>query len=270
MELDAKITAALIGIFGLLLASVLSAAGYFYRSVLDSKRSARVVLYMLFEIRYVVKQELSCPITEADESFDRFHKHMQPFKIDEEIRLIEPLMKSKLESANTGIKKASVDGVLERMIEPYEESLKELAQKSPVLAFKLKGIQKHLASAQTRIDLIKNLPEFHKELLDGFPGKLTGPLPERISNLINKAASDSTLEIKQNIMEEIEQNIMLVAKHCSIIDKHRSKKLLSIKEEDLNLEYYQNVDEYFNEFTSELMAIAKEELDAIDRKAPVS
>jgi len=141
-SMDVKVIASIIGVFGLLVAALLSSAGYLYRSRLEGKKSARKVLYLLLEIRYAIKAALF----DVDEISARYISHyvnrMQekglPIKQEEMEAMILGIIKSHLENVISALK----TDVKTRLLPPFEEALMELAAVAPVLAYQLRGKEK--------------------------------------------------------------------------------------------------------------------------------
>ncbi|WCE30769.1 hypothetical protein [Vibrio sp. SCSIO 43137] len=71
---NVKIIAALIGIIGILITAILSSFGYLYKTQLDTKKSAKRVLYQLLEIRYSIIHSLYDPEDATNAYFDHVEK----------------------------------------------------------------------------------------------------------------------------------------------------------------------------------------------------
>ncbi|MDP4489912.1 hypothetical protein QDG88_18535 [Pseudoalteromonas piscicida] len=232
MDLDVRIIAALVGLasslIGITLASLISSIGYFSRSSIDKKKSARIVLYMLFEIRHVIKVKLSSPRSEREIFLDRYKSQLRSIKINGDLDFLDHTLGPVVESHTSSIIETSVGDTLERIRTPFEDALKDLAQIHPILAFKLKGIDKLLDTSVSSVRIFEELRVAS-----------TNPPPELLG-IIQSAES----ELKKQVISEVDDCIVAVAKRCSRRDRVNSKKLLDIKDEDIDEQRYQDIEKF--------------------------
>lgn len=137
--IDVKVIAAIIALFGVLLASALSAGAYFYKVRVESQKSTKKSLYYLLEIRYFILTSLFNPQKEAEAYIENYSEHISRKRIkltrqDFEDNLVD-LIKAHFENIIITLKSK----VENNLVLPYEESLLELSAINPVLAYSLKG-----------------------------------------------------------------------------------------------------------------------------------
>ncbi|WP_462154848.1 hypothetical protein [Pseudoalteromonas piscicida] len=248
MDLDERIIAAIIGLVGGLIsiafAAVISSIGYLSRSSLEKKRSARVVLYMLFEIRHVIKSKLSDPKSENQQFITRYKSHLQRSNIEGDFDFLDETLGPIIESGTKSITDISVNGVFERLLEPYEKALEELSQVNPVLAYKLKGLDKYFEIAT-----------FISTYLNTIKAASPKNLPKEISDFILKAEKT----VKQNLIEELDECIRVVSRKCSKRDRLEAEKLISVTDEEKDAKRYQELDEFFKSFIFKLEQVIERE-----------
>ena len=86
MGFDVDVTTFLVGITGLAFAAILSSVGYLYRGWLESRRSARKVLYLLLEIRYALSVSFFNAHSAKEEYIKHYSLHLKEKGINVEIK----------------------------------------------------------------------------------------------------------------------------------------------------------------------------------------
>jgi len=140
--MNIKVIAALIGVCGIFISAILSSAGYLFKTKLETKRSARKVLYLLLEIRYGIMNSLFDPNEATKAYVARYNYRMKEkgFIVDVSIGygamydLIREHFHNLIISMRTDFK--------QRLLIPYEEALFEFSTVNPVMAYKLRGKDK--------------------------------------------------------------------------------------------------------------------------------
>ena len=232
MDFDVTVIASLIGVAGLAFAALLSSIGYFYRGRVESKRSARRVLYLLLEIRYAILASLFNAGKAKDEYIRHYIFRLKEKGIDADREDLDLKIGALLEEHFSNLAKASRTYIEERLIQPFEEALSELSQISPVLAYRLRGKEK--------LGLIAKLnSSYLGAFKDGF-----------INNIEEKWAKNAILDFAQEMessaikemSESLDQEITILAKHCGWKDSHKCKDVLSTRFGDLDKEIFAELD----------------------------
>ncbi len=196
-HLDVKIIAALIGIIGIVIASIFSSAGYFFKIRLESKRSARTVLYFLLEIRHTTTRLLFDPNQATEEWFKYFTKKLKDMGINMESARIEEPLFNLVASHFQNINSASKPDIEERILEPFEKALQDLASVNPVLAYRLKGKEK----IEAIIDHTKNYQKQYNEVVTS---KIEfKPLRNKAFDFADNAKEKALSQIAETLEEDI-------------------------------------------------------------------
>lgn len=204
---------------GIALAALLSALGYFLKTRIEAKKSARKVLYYLLEIRFSIRNSLIDP----REVYEEFSTHMEKELTKRGIAvdrpaidsLIGPLILEHLANIADAVKVQ----INEKILTPYEAALSDFSEINPVLAYTLKGREQlqqvilHTANYATTLEAVLE-PLFNKEKSD-----VDSRLLE-YSRLQNK-------DMIKSICSEIDYDIIAVAKNCGIFDYLACKKLIN-------------------------------------------
>ena len=226
------VIASLIGVAGLAFAALLSSIGYFYRGRVESKRSARTVLYLLLEIRHA----LGASFFNAEKAKDEYIKHyisrLKEKGVDADRRDHDLQIGSLVEDHFSKLAKASKTDIKERLIQPFEEALSELSQISPVLAYRLRGKEK--------LELIAKL---NSSYLDDFKEGLINNIKEEWARTaMLEFAQEMESEALKRMSENLDQEISILSKHCGWIDSCKCKGVLSTKFGDFDKETFVELD----------------------------
>ena len=214
--IDVKVIAAIIAFLGVFLASVLSAGAYFYKVRAEAKKSSKKSLYYLLEIRYFILTSLFDPEKETESYIEHYCKHLSAKGItltrqDFESSLID-LIRGHFENIISTLKpKAETD-----LVQPYEESLLELATINPVLSYSLKGREKlgkllsqansYSESVPDNIDIPEGMEWLTEVMFD-------------LSNEMSEIAVEESLS-------QLEEDITALAKTCGRQTYKNTKELL--------------------------------------------
>jgi hypothetical protein len=214
--IDVKVIAAIIALFGVLLASALSAGAYFYKVRVDAQKSTKKSLYYLLEIRYFILTSLFDPKKETEAYIKHYSEHISRTEIkltrqDFEDNLVD-LIKAHFENIISTLKsKVENDLVL-----PYEESLLELSTINPVLAYSLKGREKLGELLSQTKNYTNSIPE-NIEIPEGMEW-LTNLVPDISTEMSEKAVEESLLQL--------EDDITALAKTCGRKTYKNTKEML--------------------------------------------
>ncbi|MCG7532732.1 hypothetical protein MHM98_15465 [Psychrobium sp. MM17-31] len=217
MSVDIKFVVALMTITGTALIGIFA---YFYKAHDERKKSARKTLYYLLEIRHSIITSLFDPKEEVNRFLnvliERFNKRglkMQKEELPSEVA--ETLLLTITRSIT-----CLREDLAKELIKPYEEQLLLLAADKPLLAFYLKGkhkledmmkiIESHLASINSIVEMPDELNSWMKDYLTNLP-----------NNTLQKVKSD--------VLNELESDIILLAKECGFFTSRKVKKIISHK-----------------------------------------
>ena len=213
--IDVKLIAAIIALLGVFLASVLSAGAYFYKVRAEAKKSTKKSLYYLLEIRYFILTSLFDPEKATESYIEHYCNHLSIKGIkltrqDFESNFID-LIRGHFENLISTLKtKAETD-----LVQPYEESLLELATIDPVLSYSLKGreqLGKLLLQANSYSE---SLPEN----ID-FPEGM-----EWMKNIVIDFSSKMSEQAIDESLSQLEGDIIALAKTCGRKTYKNTKEL---------------------------------------------
>jgi len=132
----------LIGLSGLLVGALINGLGFLYRTHLDSKKSARRVLYLLLEIRCALHLSMIDTVWLAEQYHQRCVDLLTakglPIRPDELAVMMDELIKPHCEETLQVVR----TDVEARLLQPFEQALAELSTVDPVLAYRLRGKEK--------------------------------------------------------------------------------------------------------------------------------
>lgn len=217
--LDVKVIAALIAICGILISAMLSSVGYFFKTRVETKRSARKVLYLLLEIRYAIMSSLFDPEDAAIAYFEHLFK-----RIKEKGLPIEP---SEVEGPTLNLVEIHFENIIstlrtnihEKLLAPFEEALSEFATVKPVLAYRLRGKEK----LETLITHTNNYLEIYEEKI----------LEEIEQEWLQDALVSNSYKLKEESTSELidllDEDIILLSKYCGFVDYRECKQALQKK-----------------------------------------
>ncbi|MGK0270019.1 MAG: nucleoside diphosphate kinase [Cocleimonas sp.] len=216
-SMDVKVIASVIGVFGLLVAALLSSAGYLYRSRLEGKKSARKVLYLLLEIRYAVKASLFDVNEMSAKYIAHYVSRMQakgmPIKKEEMEAMMLDTIKSHFENVISALK----TDVENRLLPPFEEALMELATVAPVLAYRLRGKEK----VEALVDLTKSyIADVDSQIISKIDDDF-------LKNILVKVSKSQQSNALNEVSANLDDDVLLLAKHCGRSDFSQCKKALN-------------------------------------------
>ncbi|MDP4487663.1 hypothetical protein QDG88_06830 [Pseudoalteromonas piscicida] len=249
MEVDGKIIAALITLFGIFLTTLFGVVGYFFKVMQDRKKSARVVLYLLLEIRYSLLKTVFNPHTIAKKYMVYSKNKLRKVSNEtgwEDHSLNEQFEKLIIQYLTNLINSQKLD-IKVRLLEPYEKALSELATINPILAYKLKGHDQLELLIPHVDEYLKNLNVLSDENLGQ---ELEKQLVQECSSMMNE-------EVLDIVFERLEADILLVARSCSKEDFKQCKALLDEGSSRDNLVDFEQLDDFlepvFSKISSEIL-----------------
>ncbi len=258
MYFDVDAMTSLIGIVGLALAAILSSIGYLYRGWFESKRNARKVLYLLLEIRYA----LSASFFNASAAKEEYIKHYYDTLINKgfnlEIEDLEVQIGTIVEGYFFNLAKASKTDIEERILKPFEDALSNLSQISPVLAYRLRGKEKLELIAKLNSSYIASLNCDFAELVS----------EELIKDALLNFAQDMEKEALHQMSKNLDEEIVLLSKHCGWLESRRCKKVLSSKFGDFDQGALSELDSLIDKLLGNLAVAANKALQPTNNGVP--
>ncbi|MHA6494710.1 hypothetical protein ACX0MV_15905 [Pseudomonas borbori] len=205
-------------IIGIAFAALISASGYLYKNRMETKRSARKVLYYLLEIRYAINTSLIDPASIYDQYITHCFKAFSDKGGIVNRGQVESLIGKYVYQHFVNIADSLKTDIDERILIPYEQALLELSEINPTLAYKLRG-KERLQHAITHTSAYSDT--FENEILPTLP-LVTGEM----SRAIKKFSSSQKNEALDDIENSFNDQILMVAKSCGVFDYLKCKKIL--------------------------------------------
>lgn len=245
--MDIKLITALVGIAGILIAAILSSWGYFYRARIDAKKNARQVLYLLLEIRYATNTGLFDP----DVATDKYLTHQMirlstpevPLNKDELDQIFGDMIRTHFQNIINAVR---VD-IETRLLEPYEESLMELAATNPVLAFSLRGKEKLGSLASHSTDHVNTVDTTIESLIE----------EEWLLDVLSEAGNELKEETLQELSQSLDNDILMLAKHCSRSDLKECEHVLKNSINTSNIYDFSVIDTFIDKMMVRINEEAK-------------
>lgn len=250
--MDIKIIIALITLTGIFATTLFGLIAYFYKARQEDKKSARIVLYLLLELRHSLIKATFNP-NEATRMYikhcvKKFHhrgvKDISESNFPDELKATLILFFTRIiGSLKTDVK--------ERLLEPYEKALTDLATVNPVLAYRLNGHDK--------LELIIPHTESHVQNVQSvISPELT---EEWAKNLFESTSKTVNTDIIQRLCDNLETDLLLVAKSCSRKDHKKCKQILSEGVNNSNKYEFDELDEMIEPILDKLIDEAKSQFN---------
>jgi len=217
ISLDAKITAALIGMIGIFITLIASTIAHNYQRNNESKRASREVLFYLLEIRYfILTSRINVnQLTTAYIKFFIERAKIQDIELKLETMDIPPYNEQIKEHLLKIIRhiKPKID---ENLLERYDLSLQKLSADYPILAYRLKG--------KNMLDSVHEESQNHINRVKIFVNEET----KNTSQLKNDNFFDEVITQSSNMgISVLNDDIILLAEHCGSKTTKECKNLLN-------------------------------------------
>jgi hypothetical protein len=248
--MDIKILIALITLTGIFATALFGLIAYFYKVRQEEKKSAKMVLYLLLELRHSLIKATFDP-NEATQFYikhcvdklrNKGAKDISEKDFPDEIKATLVLFFTQvLGSLKTDVK--------ERLLEPYEQALTELAKINPVLAYRLNGHDK--------LELLIPHTESH---IENVQSVISPALKEEWAKSVMKNTSKSvSTDIIQRLCDNLEADVLLVAKSCSRKDYQKCKQIISEGINNSNKYEFDELDEMLEPVFDKLIEEAQKQ-----------
>ncbi len=241
--LDVKLVASLIGIAGILITAVLSSFGYLFKTRVETKKSARKVLYLLLEIRYATVNSLFDPEEATNAYFEHFYNRVKLKGIPVEISEIKDPMHNIVQSHFQNIISAMRTDIHDKLLAPYEEALIEFATVKPVLAYRLRGKEK----LETVISHTSNYRQNYQNVISQRINE------EWLKEILFDSSNDIKKESIFELIELIDKDIILLAKHCGFFDLIDCKKSLAYKKIEPSKHDFKDLDKFIDNIITKII-----------------
>lgn len=229
-----------IALVGILITALFSSIGYFYTNLTRGRKSSKKVLYLLLEIRHAIRVSILDPKVITEKYWDYYCKKLNLAGMElnrNEVPQIEWNLAFESFQKNIESQKTNIQ---ERLLIPYENSLLNMAELSPVLAYQLKGKEK-------LEDSIENIRQHSESCLLKFQESNNyAPYKDQLMEFTEECQQEAMSQISTLI----DDDILCVAKKCG---RSTYKECESILEKKTNF-----LDEYdFSEFDLSINLIIK-------------
>jgi len=256
MGLDIEVMTSLIGISGLALAAILSSIGYLYRGWSETKKSARKVLYILLEVRHALNASIFDSKKATEDYLNHYMSRLKEkgFNIDEEeinlkiSNIVREYFLNLSHSAKTDIE--------DRLLIPFENSLSDLSQSSPVLAYRLRGKEKLETLAKLNSSYLENIKvSFIDELKEDW-----------IKKVMLEFSSDMEKEAINKIVNHLDEEIILLSRHCGWFESYRCKNVISVKYGKFDEEIFTELDSLIDRLIEKIESAANIDIELVPEK----
>lgn len=257
--MDIEVIVALVGIFGVFVAAVLSSAGYLYRASTDAKRSARTVLYFLLEIRHALALSLIDPSDATKKYFEYYARRLNENGIEQDIGELSsamfPLLYDYFEKLISSMK----TDMKTRLLEPYENSLMEFAAVNPVLAYQLRGKEK--------LEALVAVSNVHHS-------RVNAEVIEAVDidwakSVLAEFAEDVRTNNFTTITKQLDDDIIVLARHCGRRDLKMCKAVYANSLNEENKYDFSEIDDWIDKLIARVVEAArKQEERPVNKTGP--
>lgn len=228
--MDSKIIAAIIGVGGVSVGALLGGLGYYLKSRNETQQTIKLVLYHLLELRHLLKSSYADPKEITEEYLNYCMTFFQKRGMTDEGKFPEAL-KTLIEKHFADLLSAMKPRIDGGFIHSYEDALKELCKTDPVLAFKLRGRER-----------ISEILEVQSEYIESVTADVQVASSNDFNQLLQKQMDDAGSKVLLELIQDIDNEISLVAWKCSpltwakctLLTLKKTKPVLNFKEAGLD------------------------------------
>lgn len=221
-----EVFTALIGLIGIALGALFGGVGYYLKSRVERLRNKKMVLYHLLEFRHQILSSYANPKDFANEYFNICNSYLKKIGLRSEEGIPE-VIREAIEVFICKLLVARKPNIDQVFIQSYEESLKNLCGIDPVLAFKLRGME--------RLHEIINIKE---QYIADFNESLRINAPVQIYEFIDRETKQAGYDSTGELLKIIENDVLAVAWSCSFftwlrccqIFREKSRSLIDLKQ----------------------------------------
>lgn len=247
--LDIEVTVAMIGIGGILVAAVLSSAGYLYRARTDMKRSARIVLYSLLEIRHALSLSLVDPVEATEKYLEYYVGRVKGKGIELSKEEMHAVMYPLVHDYFAQMVSSMKTDIQERLLESFEKALMEFAAVNPVLAYQLRGKEKLESLVVVSNAHHNRLNEEVIETID----------VEWVKSVLTDCAEEFKSDTFHALTKQLDDDILILARHCGRRDLKMCKAVCAKSINERNKYDFSEIDEWIDKLFSRLVDAARKQ-----------
>jgi hypothetical protein len=203
--MDTEVIAALAGLIGISLGAFLGGIGYYLKTRLERMKNKKIVLFHLLEFRHQVKSSYVAPKELSDEYFKVCTSYFKRIGLTDNEEISESI-RSNVEDYIYDLVAASKPNIPEHFIQSYEESLKNLCGTDPVLAFKLRGME--------RLHEITNAKE---KYISNFNAFVTHDVPSQIVQFVYRELRTASRDSTEDLLKYVDKDLSAVAWSCGFL-----------------------------------------------------
>lgn len=229
--------AEVVGVAGIVLAALLSSFGYLYRNALERKKSAKRLLFVLLEVRYILITSIFDPDDATEKYLLHSMKRMGSHNPFDSTKDFPQDYRDLIASHFRGIIDV-VDGDIEEVVPQYEEALSSMAEVNPVLAYSLRGRMNFKTLVESTNDYEK---QFATLLKDG------NPKVKEVDEVL-KFSCRAKEKAFAELASLIDEDVIRVAKFCGLRDWLRCRRVLKKGVSNENKYDFSELDEAFDEY----------------------
>lgn len=249
MEDDTKVIIALIGV---VLAALMSSAGYLYRNQTEHKKSARKVLYLLLEIRHSIIASLFDPDEATNEYVIHYTKRLNKKGIEATPENFTDNLKGMVSVHFHNIVSSLKTDIEARLLNPFEEALFELAAINPVLAYQLRGKEKleklvaHTNQYQFKVtEQVENIEEAWAR------------------KVMLELSSDFKKDALNELSDTLNKDVLTLAKSCGWLDYWKCKTALDKGTSNKNKYDFEELDIWIDKLLEKLVEAANKQTQGV-------
>lgn len=244
------LTASLIGIVGIVLAALMSSAGYLYRNITEHKKSARKVLYLLLEIRHSIVVSLFDPDEAADKYFAHYINRLNANGFATDSSDVSENLKAMVSGHFHNMISSLRTDIGTRLVVPFENALLELASIDPVLAYRLRGKEKLEG-------LAAHTSQYQSTVTKGLETEIA-------EQWIRDVMVELSLDFKEDALNELSDilnsDVLALARACGWIEYRKCKSILANATSNENKYDFDGLDQVMDKLMKKLSIVATGQL----------
>ncbi|PSU48287.1 hypothetical protein C9J12_11765 [Photobacterium frigidiphilum] len=250
MEIDAKVIAAMIAVFGLCLSALFASFGYYLRVRMESKKNAKHVLYLLLEIRRSLLTELFDPVAISSRYLTYFSKLLRDKGLDFDESQLPDEFRLLLSNFFEKILGSLCVDIESRLLEPYEKAIFELSKENPIIAHRLR----------TKDQILQTFDHCKKAIKDSNNILMVKSNEKPLQNHMTDRVSNLRSSVFNKFIDTLDKELLILSKICGGKEFKSCKKLT----ENKSREKLDNID--FSVFDRQISGFLDPLMDSLKKK----
>lgn len=246
MEADAKVIAAWVGVIGVVLAALMSSAGYLFRNRTERKKSARKVLYLLLEIRHSIIASLFDPDEATEKYFVHYMARLNTKGIVANPEDLTDSLRAMVSGHFYNMTSSLKTDIETRLLNPFEEALFEMASVNPVLAYQLRGKEK-------LEKLVAHTNQYQSKVTEQVE---VGIVEEWAREVMLELSNELKEEALNELSETLNNDVLTLAKACGWLDHRKCKAVLDKAASNKNKYDFEDLDKSVDKLVEKLVLAA--------------